>query len=142
MKIDVLARLNRDADIVPWLEQASQGDRHNLGLKVLLAKQYVQARRLAQAEKLYQSLADDSPTVDVYRGLFRLAPGRTQARATLQTLRLLDKTLEQAAKTKGPPGTGLAASQGDGRRPARRRRAGQGPGRTAFKPGDLAAKTP
>ena len=61
MKIDVLGKLNKEAAIVPWLEQASRADANNVGLKVFLAQQYARNRQVAQAEKLYKSLADESP---------------------------------------------------------------------------------
>ena len=103
MKIGVLEKLDKRDAIVPWLEQASKADPNNIGLKVFLAKQYARGRQVAQAEKLYQDLASESPHVDIYRGLFHLYKDEAQG-GTAKTLTLLNQTIEQASKTKGPPG--------------------------------------
>jgi tetratricopeptide (TPR) repeat protein len=95
LKIKLLKALGRDPEILPWLEQASQNDRFNVGLKLLLARNYVQARQTFEGEKIYTELAAKSPSADVYRGLFRLyiAEPRIGPR---RALTLFDKTLEQA----------------------------------------------
>ncbi len=103
MKIGLLEKLKRTAQIAPWLETASKNDPHNTGLKVLLAKEYVRGKQTAKAEQLYKSLAGDSPNADIYRGLFRLYKSDPQW-GTVQTLGLVNKTLDQASKAEGPPG--------------------------------------
>ena len=103
MKIDLLEKLKKEATIVPWLEQASRMDANNVGLKVFLAKQYARSRQVAQAEKLYKTLADESPNPEIYRGLFRLYQEESTV-GLAKALRLLNQTVDQAAKTKGPPG--------------------------------------
>jgi tetratricopeptide (TPR) repeat protein len=102
LKIKLLRALHRDRDILPWLEQASQNDRFNVGLKLLLARTYAVAREAGRAEKIYEELAAKSPAAEVYRGLFRLyvddprmGPGRA--------MRLLDTTLTQAKDAQPVP---------------------------------------
>jgi tetratricopeptide (TPR) repeat protein len=112
LKIKLMKALHRDAEILPWLKQASQNDRFNVGLKLLLARSYTQAQQTLQAEKIYADLAAKAPSAEVYRGLFRLyvderrlGPGRA--------LILLDKTVADA---KNPPplnGVNLAPAQAD-----------------------------
>jgi tetratricopeptide (TPR) repeat protein len=108
MKIDVLQKLKKEPAIVPWLEQASRADANNVGLKVFLAKQYARAGLAAPAEKLYKALADETPSPDIYRGLFRLYQ-EDPAVGMAMALSLLNKTVDEASKVKGPPG--LAAQQ-------------------------------
>ncbi len=103
MKVDLLGKLGKDPTVVPWLEQASRADSNNLGLKVFLAKQYARANQYTQAERLFKSLADESPNPEIYRGLFHLYEGEQQVGMAM-ALTLLNKTLDQAAKTQGPPG--------------------------------------
>jgi tetratricopeptide (TPR) repeat protein len=106
MKMSLLRKLNRGDDIIPWLEKATTADRHNLGLKTLLANQYVQEKRLSQAEKLYLALAEDSPSDEIYRGLFRVY--QRDAAGSVRTLDLLDRTLGVAARKPIAPATARA----------------------------------
>jgi tetratricopeptide (TPR) repeat protein len=97
LRITLLQRLRRDAEVLPWLEQASANDRHNIGLKLLLARQLARSRQTDRAEKVYRELAEQSPTPEVYRGLFALY--KDDARLGLdRALTLLNKTLESTAK--------------------------------------------
>jgi tetratricopeptide (TPR) repeat protein len=108
MKIDVLQKLKKEDAVIPWLEQASRADPNNVGLKVFLAKQYARSKQFTQAEKLFRALADESPNPDIYRGLFRLYKEEANVGMAM-ALNLLNTTVDQASKTKGPPG--LAAQQ-------------------------------
>jgi tetratricopeptide (TPR) repeat protein len=97
LKITLLQRLKRDAEIVPWLEEASAKDHHNVGLKLLLARQLSLARQTDRAEKVYRDLAEQSPTPEVYRGLFALY--KQDPRLGLdRALTLLNKTLAAPPK--------------------------------------------
>jgi tetratricopeptide (TPR) repeat protein len=103
LKIALLQNLQREAEIIPWLEEASARDHLNVALKLLLAGQYARSQRNDQAERLYQDLAAQSPTAEVYRGLFHLykeagRPGMERA------LALLNKSLGAPdPKEKGAP---------------------------------------
>ncbi|HWY88749.1 MAG TPA: tetratricopeptide repeat protein, partial [Gemmataceae bacterium] len=108
MKVGVLEKLKKDEAIIPWLEQATRADPNNVGLKVFLAKRYARARQYRDAEILFRTLADESPNPDIYQGLFHLYKEQPNGGMT-QALGLLDKAIDQATKSKGPPG--LAAQQ-------------------------------
>lgn len=97
LKIKLLQQSMHAAEIVPWLEKASAADRHNLGLKLLLAQQYSAAKQLEQAEAVYLTLLDDAPSSNVYRGLFAVYQSQGQA-GMVRALGVLDGRLEQARK--------------------------------------------
>ncbi|MSQ93428.1 MAG: tetratricopeptide repeat protein [Gemmataceae bacterium] len=102
LKINLLRRLKKTEAIVPWLEEAATRDRFNTGMQLLLAKEYAQAKLPAKAEAIYTKLAEDSPSADLYRGLFQLYKDEGPA-GMARTLALLDKTIEKASRTDGPP---------------------------------------
>ncbi len=107
LKIDLLAKLKRADEVLPWLETTANADRLNVNLKLLLAQQYAAHRKTALADEVYQSLADESPSDDIYRGLFRLPrpdPGRF-------ILAQFDKTVQLAAQKPPEAGTMRAAEQ-------------------------------
>jgi tetratricopeptide (TPR) repeat protein len=107
MKIALLRRIRNEGAIVPWLEQSAKLDMHNVGLRLLLARECGRARQVPRAEQIYRAVAETSPSADLYRGLFHLyeddaASG--MARAVL----MLDQTVGRAAR-KSKPDTGRAA---------------------------------
>jgi tetratricopeptide (TPR) repeat protein len=97
MKIDLLRKLNRAADIVPQLEAAAAGDQHNLSLKLLLARECRKAGRAERAVQIYTALAAENPTVEVYRGIFDLCK-EDGARGAARALDLFDGTVAKAKK--------------------------------------------
>ncbi|MFO0864297.1 MAG: tetratricopeptide repeat protein [Gemmataceae bacterium] len=109
LKIDLLKQLKRSNEIVPWLEQAVQADPHNMTLKLTLAKQYGAAGKGDAADRLYRTLADQTPSEDLYRDLFRLY--KDQGKGSFRTLSLLNDTLAKANDKAEPPGTRLAGQQ-------------------------------
>lgn len=108
MKVNLLTKLKRTDEIVPWLEKASAADRYNMGVKLLLAKQCVQAKRLTQAEKAYLALAEEAPSEEVYQGLFRVY--QQDGAGSLRTLELVNRTLAQAAQKPITPMSAQAAT--------------------------------
>lgn len=108
-KLAVLAKLKRNDDILPWLEKASAADQFNMGLKLLLAKQYADQNRPAQAEKLYLALAREAPGAEVYQGLFRVY--QKDAAGSTRTLELLNRTLAAAAQKPVTPASAHAATE-------------------------------
>src|SRR5206468_2273969 len=72
LKIKLLKRLDREKDILPAVQEAAQRDRHNQGLQLLLARELRNARQPAAAEELYQRLAKDRPSPEVFKGLLDL----------------------------------------------------------------------
>ena len=108
MKIALLSKLNRADDVIPWLEQASATDKYNLGVKLLLARQYCQNKQLEQAEKLYLKLTEESPSEETYRGLFRVY--QLDAAGSSRTLELVNRTIEQAERKPISPQSAHAAT--------------------------------
>ena len=72
LKLDALKQLGKEGEIVPWLERASAADEFNVGLKMLLARQYAATKSPGKAEAAYLELAKRAPTPDLYRQLFHL----------------------------------------------------------------------
>jgi tetratricopeptide (TPR) repeat protein len=95
LKRSLLHGAGRDQEVLPWLEEAAAKDRFNVGLKLLLARQYVEARQPLDAEKLYLHLAEQSPTIDVYRCLFTLYKDESGL-GMIKGLKLLDQMMASA----------------------------------------------
>ncbi|MCI0460980.1 MAG: tetratricopeptide repeat protein [Gemmataceae bacterium] len=112
MKMGLLGRLNRQKELLPWLEQAAASDRYNVGLKLLLARQYVKGGQPAQAEKVYVELAEKGPAPEVYQALFRLYHNEP-ALGLGKILTTLDATFT-VASNKDHPGQPVAAAQARG----------------------------
>src|SRR5262249_45143858 len=72
LQIKLLKKLNREKDVLPSVEAALRGDRNNLSLQLLLARELRNARRTDAAEELYQTLARERPTPEVFKGLLDL----------------------------------------------------------------------
>lgn len=97
LKIDLLTKLKRPGEILPWMEKTVQADPHNSGLKLLLAREFQKAGQTAQAEKTFKQLAEDAPSPEVYRGLFKVIH-EDPSRGMVQVLFQLNKALAEAAK--------------------------------------------
>lgn len=102
MKVTLLRRLQKTEAIVPWLEETATRDRFNTGLQLLLAKEYAQAKLAKKSEAIYLKLAEDSPSADLYRGLFQLYKDEGPA-GMARTLDMLDTTIEKTMRKDGPP---------------------------------------
>lgn len=92
LKIRLLQKSDKKADVLPWLEQICQKDRHNQELHLLLARQYLEHKRTAQAENLYKQMAEETPAEEVYQGLFHLYQSQEEFGA-VRTLRLINETV-------------------------------------------------
>ncbi|HLJ92360.1 MAG TPA: tetratricopeptide repeat protein [Gemmataceae bacterium] len=100
LRSTILEQLGRAEEILPALEKFAERDGFNHALRLLLARQYGQAGQTASAEKVYQALAEQSPTAEIYRGLFTLY---RQMRATDRAVGLLDEALSKADRSSNPP---------------------------------------
>lgn len=98
-KISVLKDLDRKKEIVPMLRDYARRDAHNVSLKTLLARQLVKDGQTREAETLFQSLAKESPSLEVYNGLFNLY--RVQNRMG-QVLSLFDEAVAGAVEKPRP----------------------------------------
>jgi tetratricopeptide (TPR) repeat protein len=96
----ILEQLGRRDEILPALEKYAARDRFNVALHLLLARQYAAAGQAASAEKTYQTLAEQAPTAEIYRGLFTLYRQRHEMEAAVT---LLDEALGKAEKNSSPP---------------------------------------
>lgn len=110
LKIELLTKLGRSAEVLPWLEQASRADALNVNLRLLLAQQYAAGKKLDQAERVYKALTEESPTEDVYRGFFGLYRS-TPLVVGERMLTELDRAVRLASKKPPEPGTVRAADQ-------------------------------
>jgi len=104
-KIDLLRRMKQPERIVPWLEEAAAQERHNSALQLVLAQEYANAKQAKKAETLYKKLAEDSPSADLYRGLFRLYKDEGAAGMT-RVLGMLDKVIDKATRDEVPASLG------------------------------------
>ncbi len=110
LKIALLGRLGRQGDILAELERHVRADPYNLGLKLLLARQYEAAGRYERAEGVYQELARGQATPELYQGLFTLyknAPRMGMGKA----LTLLDDTFTAAGKKDNDSDKSAAAAR-------------------------------
>lgn len=98
LKIELLRKARREAEILPWLEQASGADAFNTGLRLLLARTHAgtgNQESTTKAETIYRDLAAKSPSADVYRGLFKLYQ-QDERQGMARVLQQVDGTLAQA----------------------------------------------
>src|SRR5579884_2579488 len=72
LKIKLLEKLNRRADVLPELRKAAAADAHNDALALLLAREYRRARRPDEAESIYKRLLSEGGGPDAYAGLLGL----------------------------------------------------------------------
>jgi tetratricopeptide (TPR) repeat protein len=106
MKIELMRRLKQETALLPWLEQSAEADRHNTGLRLLLAREYSRSGQTARAEQVYGELAKSSPGVEIYRGWFPLY--QTDAG---RILTMLDQAVAQTVGSDERPGAALAGAQ-------------------------------
>jgi tetratricopeptide (TPR) repeat protein len=121
LRIKLQRQLGRDADVIPALETAAGRDRHNAALALLLAREYRKAGQADRAAEVYERLIKDTPSQEVYQGLFALRK-EDRVNGAEQVLQLLDGALSKAIEKDGKPGDAnhaararamLAALRGD-----------------------------
>jgi tetratricopeptide (TPR) repeat protein len=93
-KVRLLKQLGKEREIAQSLRDAAERDPNNVALQLFLARHYLEEKRSAEAERLYSKLAADSPSADVYRGLFTLY--RAEERMG-EALNLLDRSIAAGA---------------------------------------------
>jgi tetratricopeptide (TPR) repeat protein len=109
LKITLQRKLGRDDAVVPELEAAGGHDKQNVSLQLLLAREYRRVGRNADAERLYEESAKDSPSPEVYRGLFDLY--KTEPHGAGRILDALDKAVDDAVVRGDKPADASAASR-------------------------------
>jgi tetratricopeptide (TPR) repeat protein len=100
LRIQLQKRLGRAEEIVPSLERSAAADRNNQALQLLLAREYRKAGQIYQAEPIYHKLLEQSPTVEVYRGLFQLYKDEKE-RGGERLLTELDQAIGKASSEDG-----------------------------------------
>jgi tetratricopeptide (TPR) repeat protein len=109
LKADLLRRLGRGGEVVPWLEKASAAEEHNLRLRMLLAREHAAAGQGRQAEAIIAAVAAEAPTPEVYTALFRLYASDPKL-GMIRTVTLFEKTFRRA-RDRANPGQRLALAQ-------------------------------
>ncbi len=109
LKITLQRKLGRDDAVVSDLEASSGRDKQNVTLQLLLGREYHRAGRNADAERVYLEAAKDSPSPEVYQGLFDLY--KAQAIGAARILDALDRAVGEAAANGDKPADPLAASR-------------------------------
>lgn len=103
LKIKLQRQLGRAGAVLPDLEAASGRDPNNNALKLLLAREYRQARRFGDAERIYDRLISEEASAEVYRGLFDLFK-EDQERGADNAFSRLDRAIRLAVgPKKGEP---------------------------------------
>lgn len=97
MKIDLLQKLKQTDGLVAWLEDAARRDANNAGLQLLLAKEYARGRQTTKAEQLFKKLAEESPSAELYRGLFQLHQQQGAA-GMARVLAMLDNVIAKVSQ--------------------------------------------
>ena len=72
LRIKLQRQLGREGDVLRALIDSARRDRNNTALQLLLAREYRRANQPRDAERIYKTLLEQSPTPEVYRGLFKL----------------------------------------------------------------------
>ncbi|MGW8257295.1 MAG: tetratricopeptide repeat protein, partial [Thermoguttaceae bacterium] len=89
---EILADLDKKAELIPRLEKLQQANPKNTPLKYFLAKKYLQSDLLQKAEVLYRSLLEEAPTLTGYRSLAEIYRKRKNSD---KLLAILGETVEK-----------------------------------------------
>jgi tetratricopeptide (TPR) repeat protein len=102
LRIKLLEQLGRFNEVLPSLQNSANADKYNVGLKLLLASQYVKRGDKASGEEIYRALLNSSPSADVYRGLMTMYdPKNLEDMQKLLTL--FDATMKAASEHNKEP---------------------------------------
>ncbi|MBM3997356.1 MAG: tetratricopeptide repeat protein [Planctomycetes bacterium] len=101
MKIRLMRATNQADAIVPWLEETANRERFNTTLHLLLAKECAFAKQFKKAETVYVKLAEESPSAELYRGLFNVYKDESPDGLT-RVLGMLDRVMDKQARADGP----------------------------------------
>jgi tetratricopeptide (TPR) repeat protein len=95
--IAVLKRLHREGDMLESLERFAGQNPLNTPLRLLLAREYAGAGKTRNAEEVYLRLAEQAPTPEAYRCLFRIwhDSGRMD-----EVLGMLDAAITKSEKSR------------------------------------------
>jgi pentatricopeptide repeat protein len=94
LKVLLLKKVGRGADVVKELKAAAEGDKDHPGVWLLLAREYARAGRPRDAEAVYQEMIAEAPSAEAYKGLFALF---REERRVGEVMALLDRAVDAAA---------------------------------------------
>lgn len=94
LKVLLLKKLGRGADVVKELKAAAEGDKDHAGVRLLLAREYARAGRPRDSEAVYQAMLAEAPSAEAYTGLFALY--RQEGRVG-EIMALLDRAVDAGA---------------------------------------------
>src|SRR2546425_1046004 len=85
----------------PTAQAASGCHSKNNALRLLLARHYAAEGHWLEAEKAYAAMAEESPTPEIYRGLFAVWNSRPGERGTDYVLGKLNEVIARSVAKKG-----------------------------------------
>ena len=98
---EILKAQGKSADLISRLEQLAEKDQHNQTLQFFLARQYVDANRLDEAEARFKKTLETEKSIDGYIGLTALYRRQNRPAELLQALSQAfarESELEKAAE--------------------------------------------
>jgi tetratricopeptide (TPR) repeat protein len=108
LKIRLLKHLGRGDEVLKTLQEATDRDPNNATLRLFVARQYASEGQTSHAREMYLRLAADSPSPEVYRGLFSLFQSN---RDMTEALDLLDRTIKEGTEREDHPGDPAARTR-------------------------------
>ena len=124
LRIKIQKQLDRAADILPSLIRSARADRNNQALQLLLAREYRKAGQSLPARAIYDRLLEQSPTMEVYRGLFGLYKDEGIQGADRLLLQLDQAIGKAIGNASGDSGKDKKAELNEAQREAAQREAG------------------
>jgi tetratricopeptide (TPR) repeat protein len=97
----LLKQTHRETEILPWLKESSDRDSKNNALRLLLTRQYAAEGHWLEAEKAYTAMAEESPTPELYRGLFAVWNSQPGERGMDYVLGKLNEVIARSVAKKG-----------------------------------------
>ncbi len=83
---EILKQQNKSNDLLPQLEKMAEADQHNHTLQFFLARQYVEAKRYDDAEKLFKKTLERERSIEGFAGLAALYREQKRPAELLQAL--------------------------------------------------------
>jgi tetratricopeptide (TPR) repeat protein len=96
-KVELLRLLKRDSEVISFLRKTSEGDPYHTGLQTVLAKELGRSPKTeAEAETIFQGLAERTGKAEIYLEWFRFHRDRKQLSKTLD---ILEETVQITEQT-------------------------------------------
>ena len=102
LKITLQKKMGKDKDIVPEIELAASRDNHNNSLKLILARELRIKGQVPRAEAIYEEIATQAPSTEVYNALFDLYRENKESGAS-RALARLESSIQAVSRKGGIP---------------------------------------